>query len=82
FRVLTDDFVTIEDGTGIVHLAPAFGEVDFFICQREGIEPVCAPRWRGSAPCEISEKRRLSADRPSATPGWQQCTRISFRKAG
>src|SRR6185369_1826585 len=41
FRVLTDDFVTIEDGTGVVHLAPAFGEVDFFICQREGIEHVC-----------------------------------------
>lgn len=35
FRVLTDEFVTIEDGTGIVHLAPAFGEVDFFICQKK-----------------------------------------------
>jgi isoleucyl-tRNA synthetase len=41
FQVLTDDFVTIEEGTGIVHMAPAFGEADFFICQREGIEPVC-----------------------------------------
>jgi isoleucyl-tRNA synthetase len=27
--VLTDDFVTTEDGTGIVHLAPAFGEDDY-----------------------------------------------------
>jgi isoleucyl-tRNA synthetase len=29
FPVLTDEFVTTEDGTGIVHLAPAFGEDDF-----------------------------------------------------
>jgi isoleucyl-tRNA synthetase len=27
--ILTDDFVTTEDGTGIVHLAPAFGEDDY-----------------------------------------------------
>lgn len=29
FRVLTGDFVTTEDGTGIVHTAPAFGADDF-----------------------------------------------------
>jgi isoleucyl-tRNA synthetase len=29
FQILLDDFVTTEDGTGIVHLAPAFGEDDF-----------------------------------------------------
>jgi isoleucyl-tRNA synthetase len=51
FRVLTDDFVTIEDGTGVVHLAPAFGEVDFFICQREGIEPVCPCRSKRPLHC-------------------------------
>lgn len=41
FRVLLDDFVGAEEGTGIVHAAPAFGETDFFVCQREGIELVC-----------------------------------------
>jgi isoleucyl-tRNA synthetase len=41
FRVLTDDFVSMEDGTGIVHMAPAFGETDFALCQKEGIEAVC-----------------------------------------
>lgn len=41
FRVLLDEFVGAEDGTGIVHAAPAFGEMDFFVCQREGIELVC-----------------------------------------
>ena len=29
YRVITGDFVTTEDGTGIVHIAPAFGEDDF-----------------------------------------------------
>ena len=29
FVVLTDDFVSTEDGTGIVHMAPAFGGDDY-----------------------------------------------------
>ena len=38
FRVLAGDFVTTEDGTGIVHLAPAFGEDDAALCAAAGIE--------------------------------------------
>ena len=34
YRVIATDFVTMEDGTGIVHVAPAFGEVDFEAGQR------------------------------------------------
>ena len=34
FRVLTGDFVTTEDGTGIVHIAPTFGADDFRVAQR------------------------------------------------
>jgi isoleucyl-tRNA synthetase len=37
FRVLQDAFVTTEDGTGIVHMAPAYGEDDFRICSAAGI---------------------------------------------
>jgi isoleucyl-tRNA synthetase len=29
YRVIATDFVTMDEGTGIVHVAPAFGEVDF-----------------------------------------------------
>ena len=29
YRVITTDFVSLEEGTGIVHIAPAFGELDF-----------------------------------------------------
>jgi isoleucyl-tRNA synthetase len=37
FRVLLGDFVTTEDGTGIVHTAPAFGADDFRIGKKYGI---------------------------------------------
>ncbi len=40
FRVILEDSIASEEGTGIVHAAPAFGEVDFFACAREGIELV------------------------------------------
>lgn len=37
FRVLSDDYVTDEDGTGIVHQAPAFGEDDYRVCTTQGV---------------------------------------------
>ena len=41
FKVLVGDFVSTEDGTGIVHMAPGFGEDDFYTCKEAGIDPVC-----------------------------------------
>lgn len=41
FSVLSDSFVGEEEGTGIVHMAPAFGEDDFLVCQKHDIEPIC-----------------------------------------
>ncbi|MDU0478053.1 isoleucine--tRNA ligase [Staphylococcus chromogenes] len=40
FQIISADYVTTEDGTGIVHQAPAFGEDDMFACAEYGIEPV------------------------------------------
>ena len=42
FRVIAADHVTTEDGTGLVHMAPGFGEEDFHACRREGL-PVVDP---------------------------------------
>jgi len=39
-QVWTADFVTIEDGTGIVHCAPAYGEDDIRLCQARGLPVV------------------------------------------
>ncbi len=38
YKVISGDFVTMEDGTGIVHIAPAFGEVDFDAGKKEGLD--------------------------------------------
>jgi isoleucyl-tRNA synthetase len=40
FRVLLGDFVTTEDGTGIVHTASVFGADDFRVCQANGVPSV------------------------------------------
>jgi isoleucyl-tRNA synthetase len=40
FRVITGDFVTTEDGTGIVHIAPTFGADDDRVAKQSGIVPL------------------------------------------
>ncbi|MGE3954889.1 MAG: isoleucine--tRNA ligase [Parachlamydiales bacterium] len=55
FRVLLEEGVSTEEGTGIVHCAPAFGEVDFFAAQRYGIEPVCPVDQNGQFTAEVAE---------------------------
>jgi len=42
FKILVADFVTEEEGTGIVHIAPAFGEDDYNICKKYKI-PLVQP---------------------------------------
>ena len=42
FKFLLADFVTAEEGTGIVHTAPAFGEEDNLVCKKYGI-PIIQP---------------------------------------
>ena len=37
FRVIAGDFVTTEDGTGIVHIAPTFGADDAFVAKKAGV---------------------------------------------
>lgn len=37
FKVVVDDFVSLETGTGIVHAAPAYGEDDFRVCRKNEI---------------------------------------------
>ena len=40
FKVLIGDFVSTDDGTGIVHIAPTFGADDFRVAQQYGIPPL------------------------------------------
>ncbi len=43
FRVLNDDYVTTDDGVGIVHIAPAYGEDDFRVCREAGMTAFVDP---------------------------------------
>jgi len=55
FRILTGDFVVEGDGTGVVHMAPGFGEDDQVLCQQEGIALVCPVDNAGKFTAEIPD---------------------------
>lgn len=57
FQVLAGSFVSTEDGTGIVHTAPGFGEDDNAVCKAAGLPEVCP----------IDEECRFTAE----VPGYQ-----------
>lgn len=43
YMVYNADFVTIDAGTGLVHMAPAFGEDDYNLCQHNNISTLLCP---------------------------------------
>lgn len=55
FRVLEGDFVTTDDGTGVVHLAPGFGEDDQRTCAAHGIDLVVPVDSRGRYTAEVPD---------------------------
>jgi isoleucyl-tRNA synthetase len=55
FRVLIGDFVTTEDGTGIVHLAPSFGSDDFRVAKQNGIGSLTLVDLQGRFTPEVTD---------------------------
>ena len=55
FRVVADTYVTMDDGTGIVHIAPAFGEDDARVGRAYGLPFVQLVREDGTLPAETEE---------------------------
>ena len=53
FKVVVADFVSTEEGTGLVHLAPGFGEDDFNVCTQNNINVVCPVDERGRFTSEV-----------------------------
>jgi len=57
FRVISDNYVTEDSGTGIVHQAPAFGEDDYRVCLIHGIVS------KGEdLPCPVDSNGRFTKD--------------------
>ena len=64
-QIITGDFVTTEDGTGIVHIAPAFGEDDYVVAKKEKLPVVTTVdengnyidgRWAGKNVWEVNKE--------------------------
>ena len=55
FVILDGEFVTEGDGTGVVHMAPGFGEDDQILCAKNGIELVCPVDNAGKFTYEIND---------------------------
>jgi isoleucyl-tRNA synthetase len=55
FKVITGDFVTTEDGTGIVHTAPSFGADDFKVARQHGIGSLTLVDLQGKFKSEVSD---------------------------
>ena len=55
FKVITGDFVTTEDGTGIVHTAPSFGADDFKVARQHGIGSLTLVDTRGRFLPEVDD---------------------------
>ncbi len=55
FQILGADFVTTEDGSGLVHLAPAFGEDDMAVCLAAGIKTVVPVDEAGKFTAEVPD---------------------------
>ncbi|GMT23809.1 hypothetical protein PFISCL1PPCAC_15106 [Pristionchus fissidentatus] len=60
FRVLSGTFITTDQGTGVVHQAPYFGEVDFQCCLEHGViskdmKPICPVDETGKYTSEVTD---------------------------
>jgi isoleucyl-tRNA synthetase len=55
FKVIAGDFVTTEDGTGIVHIAPSFGGDDFRVAKQNGIGSLTLVDRQGKFTDEVTD---------------------------
>jgi isoleucyl-tRNA synthetase len=55
FHVLCGDFVTTEDGTGIVHIAPSFGSDDFKLAQKHGFSSLTLVNEQGKFVPQVTD---------------------------
>jgi len=69
FQVIPGDFVTTEDGTGIVHTAPTFGADDARVAKEAGVPPMLVLDTHGNAVPLVDLQGRFVADLPEGYGG-------------
>lgn len=62
FRVIPGDFVTTEDGTGIVHTASIFGSDDFRVCRENGVPSVMGKDENGNEVPLVNKQGKFTAE--------------------
>ncbi|MCX8064809.1 MAG: isoleucine--tRNA ligase [Candidatus Hydrogenedentes bacterium] len=60
--VIDGDFVDIETGTGLVHIAPAFGEDDYKVCKEKGVGFLCFVKPDGTLDERVKDKDPYSGE--------------------
>ena len=66
FRRARGDFVSTEEGTGIVHMAPGFGEDDQRLCEQAGIASSARSIRRPALPRKSPHTRACRSLKPTA----------------
>ena len=59
FEVLLGDFVTTEEGTGIVHIAPTFGSDDYRVAKQNDVTPLLVTESNGNTAPLVDKKGRF-----------------------
>ncbi len=83
FKVLSGEFVSVEDGTGIVHIAPGFGQDDFDVCRALDSEfpVVCPVDEAGCFTAEVPDyKGQQVFDTNDAIMTWLKENRLLVKK--
>ncbi|MDP2631548.1 MAG: isoleucine--tRNA ligase [Candidatus Uhrbacteria bacterium] len=73
FRIVAGDFVTTDDGTGVVHIAPGFGEDDMQLGEQENVPPIMHVTMNGKFIPEVAD--------PLAKEGYEVKDRMVKEKA-
>lgn len=71
FRVITGDFVSTEDGTGIVHIAPSFGADDMFVGKQNGIGSLTLVDKQGKFTVNAGELAGKYVKNYKDDPNWE-----------
>ena len=78
-RCSAGDFVSTEDGTGVVHMAPGFGEDDQIACNAVGIPTICPMDEHGRYTAEVTRLgRRSTCSTPTRRSSAASRTRASW----
>ena len=80
FRVILGDYVTVEDGTGIVHIAPTFGADDAFVARQAGIPSLFMINKRGETRPMVDFQGKFFLQEELDEKFLQECVNADYKE--